>query len=121
MDLPVLQGLILDGKLRAIAITNTSRSASLPDVPTAVEQSMPRLISVNWFAVMAPGGTPDDIADRIQKAFASAAKSPEIVTKLAALGIEPMTQGSRAEFAQFLKDDSTRWRDLARDAGLAVK
>ena len=121
MDLPALQSLILDGKLRAIAITNTSRSASLPDVPTSVEQGMSRLISVNWFAVMAPGGTLDDIADRIQKAFASAAKSPEIVTKLAALGIEPMTQGSRAEFVQFLKDDSARWRYLARDAGLAVK
>ena len=121
MDLPVLQSLILDGKLRAIAVTNHARSASLPNVPTSVEQGMAKLISVNWFAVMSPAGTPDDIADRLQRAFATAAKAPEIVAKLAALGIEPMTNASRAEFVQFLKDDSARWGELARDAGLSAK
>jgi tripartite-type tricarboxylate transporter receptor subunit TctC len=119
MDLPVLQPLILDGKLRAIAVTNKARSASLPDVPTSVEQGMTGLVSVNWFAVMAPAGTPDDIADRLQHAFTSAAKSPDIVAKLAASGIEPMTQGSRAEFVTFLRDESERWGEVARDAGLA--
>jgi tripartite-type tricarboxylate transporter receptor subunit TctC len=118
MDLPVLQSLILDGKVRAIAVTNTARSASLPDVPTSAEQGMPRLISVNWFAVMAPGGTPDGIADQLQRAFATAARSPEIVTKLAAVGIEPMTNASRAEFVQFLKDESNAvGRDCARRRG----
>lgn len=121
MDLPVLQPLILDGKLRAIAVTNNVRSAGLPDLPTSVEQGMSRLISVNWFAVMAPGGTPDGIADQLQRAFAAAAQSPDIVTKLAAIGIEPMTNASRAEFVQFLKDESTRWGELARDAGLTAK
>jgi tripartite-type tricarboxylate transporter receptor subunit TctC len=121
MDLPALQSLILDGKLRAIAVTNSARSASLPNVPTSVEQGMAKLISVNWFAVMAPAGMPADIADQLQRAFATAAKSSEIVAKLAALGIEPMTNSSRAEFVQFLKDDSARWGELARAAGLAAK
>jgi tripartite-type tricarboxylate transporter receptor subunit TctC len=121
MDLPVLQPLILAGKLRAIAVTNTVRSASLPDAPTSAEQGMAKLISVNWFAVMAPGGTPDDIADRLQAAFATAAKSPDIVAKLAAIGIEPMTNASRAEFVRFLKDEDARWGALARDAGLPAK
>ncbi|MDQ8732096.1 tripartite tricarboxylate transporter substrate binding protein [Bradyrhizobium sp. LHD-71] len=117
MDLPVLQPLIVDGKLRAIAVTNKVRSGSLPDVPTSVEQGMTGLVSVNWFAVMAPAGTSEDIADRVQRAFTSAAKSPDIVAKLAATGIEPMTQESRAEFVKFLRDENARWGEIARNAG----
>jgi tripartite-type tricarboxylate transporter receptor subunit TctC len=118
MDLPAVQSFILDGQMRAIAVLNDKRSAALPNVPTSVEQGAKEIVAVNWYGLLAPAKTPEPIADRLFQAFSTAANDPAVVTKLAELGIEPMTSSSRADFNQFLGREMARWSAVAKVAGL---
>jgi len=117
VDLPALFPLIRDGSLRALAVTSENRSPILPEVPTSAEQGMPRLIAVNWFAVMAPAGTPAPVIDRLYRALVETTKDRGVREQFTAVGIEPMTMDSPASFAAFLRSDLERWGQVARESG----
>jgi tripartite-type tricarboxylate transporter receptor subunit TctC len=117
VDIAGLYSLVAEGKLRPIAVTDNHRSPILPDVPTSVEGGFPSLIAVNWFAVLAPAGTPKPVLDTLHAGLVKAVNAPEVKTSLAKLGIEPFTQPSPAAFAEFLKSEYERWGKIARDAG----
>src|SRR5581483_645140 len=65
IDLPVLLPHVKSGKVRAVALTTEKRSELLPDLPTSVEQGLPALIAINWFAIMAPAKTPKAVVDKL--------------------------------------------------------
>lgn len=117
VDLPALFPLIREGRLRALAVTSETRSTVLPDVPTSVEQGMPRLIAVNWFAVVAPAATPAPIVERLHRALVETANDPAVRAQFATVGIEPMTMESPAQFAAFLRSELERWGVIARESG----
>jgi tripartite-type tricarboxylate transporter receptor subunit TctC len=121
MDLPPLKSFIEAGRLRALAVTGSTRSKFLPDVPTAIESGLRDLDAVNWFAILAPKGTSVETADILHVAFAKAAKDPAVVEALAQSGVEPMTQASRAEFETFLQAELARWGKVAQAAKIASK
>lgn len=121
MDLPPLKSFIASGRLRALAVTSRTRSTFLPDVPTAIESGMRDVEAVNWFAVLAPKGTPGQTADLLHDAFTKAAKDPAVIKQLADAGIEPMTQASRADFDTFLQSELVRWGKVVETAKIVVK
>lgn len=120
MDLPPLKSFIESGRLRALAVTSKERSTFVPDVPTAIESGVGDMVAVNWFAILAPKGTPSGVADTLHDAFSRAARDPEVVESLAKAGIEPMTQASRAEFNAFLKGELERWGNVVKTANITV-
>jgi len=120
MDLPPLKSFIEAGRLRALAVTSQNRSKFLPGVPTAIEAGVRDMDAVNWFAILAPKGTPDKTADALYAAFTKAAQDPAVVETLAQSGIEPMTQKSRADFNTFLKSELERWGKVVKTANIAV-
>ena len=117
MDLPALQTMVTEAKLRAIAITNTARAPSLPGTPTSVEQGIPSLLAFNWFAVMAPAKTPRPIVDKLHAALLKVTASAEIKDAMLKVGIEPLTHPSPEAFAVFMRDETARWGKVARDSG----
>ncbi|GAA5233890.1 tripartite tricarboxylate transporter substrate binding protein [Verticiella sediminum] len=117
MDLPVLHSMITQGKLRAIAVTNDHRAAMLPDVPTSAEGGLPSVLALNWFAVMAPAGTPKPIIDTLHAALVKAVNVPEVKARLGQLGIEPFTQSSPEAFDAFMRAESVRWGAVAKASG----
>ncbi|WP_077000181.1 tripartite tricarboxylate transporter substrate binding protein [Variovorax sp. KK3] len=117
MDLPALQAMVANGRLRPIAITNTARAPSLPDTPTSVEQGMPGLLAFNWFAVMAPAKTPKPIVDKLYAALVKVAHSPEVKEAMLKVGVEPLTHASPDAFAVFMREETTRWGKVARESG----
>jgi len=58
-------GFVKAGKLRALAVTTSTRSPALPDVPTVAESGLPGFESGSWIAMLAPQGTPRELVDRI--------------------------------------------------------
>src|SRR5690606_2167921 len=96
--------LIESGRLRALAVTSTSRARPLPDIPTVSETGLSGFNMHGWYGLFAPAGTPSEIVDRLNKVFASAIRDPEIVKTLEADGKE-LTSDSPSEFAAFLKVD----------------
>jgi len=79
--------MINSGKVRALAVTTTSRSPLLPDVATIAEQGFPGYAASNWYAVVAPAGTPADVIRRLNAEFVKAARSPEVEQRLLSLGV----------------------------------
>lgn len=77
------------GKLRALAVTGASRSASAPEVPTMIESGVPDFEFIAWVGLFVPGGTPRDIVNKIAAEAARILRTPEVAKHVAASGTEP--------------------------------
>jgi tripartite-type tricarboxylate transporter receptor subunit TctC len=115
--IPGMVPLIQAGRVRALAITGTKRSPSLPDVPTFAEAGLPAAESSGWFGLLAPAHTPGAIIARLNQAVVEASRSPEVIQGLAAQGVEPATN-SPDEFARFIRDALERYRRVAKEQNL---
>ena len=105
------------GKLRPLAVTSSKRLDSLPEVPTAAEAGVPGFEVGTWQAVFAPAGTPKPIVERLNKEIAQILKMPDIVAKLADLGLEPVG-GSPEELGQFQKAEIEKWAKVVKEANV---
>jgi len=89
-------------------------------VPTAGEAGYPDLISVTWFAIVAPPGTPDAIVHKINADAAAALRQPDVRTKFLEQGAEPVGQDP-AFTAAFIKDEERRWREVIKSANVTLE
>lgn len=113
--LPQVKG----GRLRALATTGTRRSSLLPDVPTVAEAGVPGYVSIAWYGVVAPGGTPKAIVDRLNAEIAKALDTPELKQRLAELGSDPV-HGTPEQFGAFIKSETVRWGKVVKESGATV-
>jgi tripartite-type tricarboxylate transporter receptor subunit TctC len=113
---PIAQSInfIRAGKLRAIAVTGTTRSDVLPDVPAAAE-FVPGYDAYVWDAMGAPAKTPPEIIDKLNKEINAVLADPAIKTKLLDLGAEPMLM-TPAEFGQYIADETEKWGKVVKFA-----
>jgi tripartite-type tricarboxylate transporter receptor subunit TctC len=109
------------GKLRVLAITGEQRSSALPDVATAVEQGLPGFVVVNWYSIVAPPNMPSSMANRLHAAIVKVVASPAVSDKFVAAGIDPKTDASPAVFAQFVREEFTRWGRIVNESGVKVE
>jgi tripartite-type tricarboxylate transporter receptor subunit TctC len=107
------------GKLRALAVTTARRSPALPDVPTVAESGVPGYEATAWFGVMAPGGTPKPIVDRLSAEIQTMVKKPEVRAKLAEQGAEPVGD-TPDEFRTFVVAELDKWAKVVKAAGAKV-
>jgi tripartite-type tricarboxylate transporter receptor subunit TctC len=104
------------GKLRALAVTTTTRMPELPDVPT-VGDAVPGYEASQWYGFAAPKNTPAEIVDKLNKEINVAMADPGMKAKLAALGGETMP-GSPADFGKLIADETEKWGKVVRTAGI---
>jgi tripartite-type tricarboxylate transporter receptor subunit TctC len=107
-DIPGALGQIQEGKLRALAVTGTSRMPQLPDLPTMAEAGVPGYTAEGFLGIMVRGGTPDAVVARLNREIDKALKSPEITAHVAKSGLGT-GGGSPADFVDYLKRDRTIW------------
>jgi len=108
------------GRMRGLAILDTRRNASAPQVPTSAEAGMPELVAVNWYALLAPAGTPRPIVDRLNAESVKVMATPETRASLGAMGGEPA--GSTPEqTAEFLRAEYARWGKVIRAANIKAE
>ncbi|OWT77376.1 MULTISPECIES: tripartite tricarboxylate transporter substrate binding protein [unclassified Achromobacter] len=115
--LPSAVTLIKSGKLRALAVTGTERSAALPDVPTAQESGLPGVVVTTWNGVIAPAGTPPAVIDKLAQALKQATQDPAIQQKFALVGAETTYTAPQA-FAAIIRADYARWSAVIKKAGI---
>ncbi len=106
---------IQSGKLRALAVSGSKRLDLLPNVPTVMESGISNYVSLQWYGLLAPNGTPDNIIQMIQKEMVKALQSKEIKERLLSEGAEPMGSSSE-EFRTLIKNDYQKWSDVAKRA-----
>jgi len=111
---------IRSGKLRALGITSSKRSALLPDLPTIAEAGVPGYQAVIWNGALVPAGTPKAILDRLSHEIAAAMRSPEATQRYGALGAE--TIGSTPEeFAKFLRSEFEQYARVVKASGMKAE
>lgn len=103
------------GKLTALTVSTSKRSALLPDVPTVAEAGYPAAESNFWVGLSAPAKTPASVVGKIHEATEKALQVPSVKEHLAKLGVEPVLM-SVAEFTKFFNDDYASTMQLAKDA-----
>lgn len=108
------------GQLKILGVTSSSRSPVTPQTPSAPEIGYPDLIASAWFAVVAPPGTPDAIAQKLNADIAAVLGLPEVRTKFLDLGSEPVGQNT-ASTAAFIKEEEARWRSVIRSANVTLE
>jgi tripartite-type tricarboxylate transporter receptor subunit TctC len=105
------------GRLRALAVTTSQRSAQLPGVPTVAESGFAGFDAPAWWAVIAPAKTPPEIVQRVNAAINAALKEPEVADKLAAQGIVTHI-GTPAAAQAFVDKQLETWGAVVKANGI---
>jgi tripartite-type tricarboxylate transporter receptor subunit TctC len=115
----VLLPLIREGKLRALGMTGTRRSAEAPDIPSMIESGVPGFVSTLLTGIVAPAGTPPAVVAKLNGVINEGLRSAEMSAALARFGSQARI-GSPEEFAAFLAGETRKWSAVARAAGVAI-
>ncbi len=118
--IPALLPFIRDGRVKALAVTSAKRSAALPDVPSMAESGYPGFDVVNYFALMAPAGTPPAVIERLNSAINRVVASPDVVARFRQDAVEA-APGSPALLGQFIEADFRAWRNVVTSQNLKIE
>lgn len=110
---------VKSGKVRAIAIGSRERSSLMPEVPTLAESGFPEIEIRSWYGVLATGGTPAAIVDRLNIEISAIVKSADVRERFSAQSLDPVG-GSPADFTAFIRDEMNRWAGVARTAKIKL-
>src|SRR5690606_15073849 len=109
---------IMNGQLKALAVSTEKRTPVMPDIPSAAE-TLPGFNVDSWYAVFAPADTPNAVVDRLYKAFAEASKDRAVQDALMAQGA--VAVGSTpSELDAVVKREVAMWKELATKANIRV-
>jgi len=114
---PSAMALIKAGRLRAIAITSTARSAVMPDLPTVAESGVPGYEASTWYGLLAPARTPRTIVMRLNAETKKALAAAEVRERFAAAGADPVGN-SPDQFAAYVRTESAKWAKVIKLSGI---
>jgi tripartite-type tricarboxylate transporter receptor subunit TctC len=108
------------GKLKALAVTGSKRSETLPDLPTVAESGLPGYEAVGWFGLLAPVATPKATVTKLSAEANRVLAMSEVREKMLGLGADP-AGNTPEEFARFIRDDQAKWSKLMKEAGIQAE
>jgi tripartite-type tricarboxylate transporter receptor subunit TctC len=111
--------LIRAGKARALGITSAQPAAAAPEIPPLDKVGVPGFDTTAWQMLVAPGGTPQPILEKLNSEANAIVQSDEIRKQFIDMGLEPLGKGSLKELGAFVKSETERWAPVIRNAGLA--
>jgi len=111
--------LVRSGKLRALAVTSTKRSPSLPDLPT-IGEAYPGYAVTIWQGLFAPTGTPPEVVTKLRTEIHAVLKMPEVAQALINAGSGEPSLVSVEEFSAMIAEDYVRYGKIIKDTGIKV-
>jgi len=111
---------VKSGKLVGVAVSSRKRSSSLPDVPTFIEAGIPDFEASSWVGILAPAKTPRPIVEKLNRELNALLTSPEVVERLAALGIAA-TPGTPEQYSEQMKSDLAKYGQVVKAAGIKAE
>lgn len=110
---------VRSGKLRALAVTSTKRSAVLPDVPTVAESGVPGYEFVTWHGILAPKDTPQAIVALLNEKLKQTLSTPEQAKLFQEMGLN-IIASTPAEFAAHLKSELDKWGKVIKERNIRI-
>jgi tripartite-type tricarboxylate transporter receptor subunit TctC len=110
--------LIREGRLVALASTGPARIAAFPHVPTLAQEGLAGFDVRDWQGLVAPARTPEAVLARIAAEVSTVLRQPELVERLAALGLEVATDSDPVAFRELIRSELERWSRIAREAAI---
>ena len=108
---------INSGRLRALGVSSTKRTPTLPDVPTIAEAGVPGYEVVQWSGIYAPAGTPSEIVGKLNRQINEILKLPDVKERLAKLGVDA-AGGTSQQFGAFTAAEVRKWAKVIAVAGI---
>jgi len=105
------------GKVRALGVSISQRSAALPNVPTIAEAGLPGYYAASWYGLLVPAGTPKTSIDILARHIGTIMRVPEVKEKMLAQGFEPVGD-TPAQFGKFINEEIPRWEKVVKTAGI---
>ena len=118
--IPALLPFIKDGRVRPLAVTSAKRSPALPDVPSMAESGLAGIDVVNYFAIMAPAGTPPGVVDKLNAAINRIVAMPDVLARFRSDAVDP-APGSPALLGAFIEADYRAWRNVVTTQKLIIE
>jgi tripartite-type tricarboxylate transporter receptor subunit TctC len=106
------------GRLRALAVSSTERSAIAPDVPTVAE-TLPGFEATSWHGVFAPAGTPKPIVDKMAAEMKRILELPDVKEKLSELGAVAAPMAPE-DFVKFIEGERAKWAEVVKASGARI-
>jgi tripartite-type tricarboxylate transporter receptor subunit TctC len=107
------------GQVKMVAVASPQRQAALPDVP-AISEFYPGYRSITWFGLVAPPGTPEALADRVNRDVAEIIRRPDVNARLREMQMEPVGS-TRAEAEKFFAEEAELWGKVIKDANITAQ
>ena len=108
------------GRVRALGVTGTQRTPTLPDVPTIAEAGVPGFYAGLWLGIWGPAKLPRDITERLSAEVAKLLKLPDVRERLATQGMDPIGS-TPAQFAEFVRKENEQWSKVVKAAGVKAE
>lgn len=112
--------MVKDGRLKALAVTSSKRSALLPDIPTLAEAGVPDIEGSAWIGFVISSRTPADVRKKLSDALIQAVRDPQVAKRLQAQFMDPVGD-TPAEFRAYMDDELNRWAPLIRKLGIKAQ
>lgn len=112
---------INSGRMRALAVLGPQRVRALPDVATTAELGMPELSIQPFYGLLAPAGTPKEIADRLNREIAAILALPEVIEMARNMNAEVSPDTSRAYMTEQIRLESDRWGPIVKELGISAE
>lgn len=112
---------IAAGRLRGLAVTSAARLSVTPELPTLQEEGLPGMVVTTWYSLMAPAGTPPEVAERVGRELAKLLQMPAARARLKEIGVEPATDTSPQYLDRTLREDLAKWRKVISETGIKME
>jgi tripartite-type tricarboxylate transporter receptor subunit TctC len=119
-DIPAYLPHIQSGAVTALAVNSTERTSAAPSIPTAIEQGFPDIVADNWFGLLAPAGTPENVIAVLNRAAVGALADPALKADFARAGASPAPQ-SPAAFRAYIASEEARWGEIIKRANIRLE
>jgi len=113
----VVEPLVKDGKVRALAVTSAKRSALTPEIPSIAELGVNDYDVAGWYGITVPTKTPKDVVEKLHQALLATMNDPETRKKIVGLGFDVVNAGPD-EFNTLIASDVKRWGEVIKAAGV---